>query len=151
MTAYTGTFQLFTSAKKRLMDGTIDLDTHTFKAVLTTSAQALSIATAPFEDALYADLTAELATANGYTAGGAALTSVTLTESGGTVTWDSADITWTATGGNLVARYFAIYDDTATGDPLVGYGLLNSAGTDVTILNGEPFTIVVPVAGWLHY
>lgn len=115
-------FTLFNKAKKKLGDGTIDLDTHTFKVMLCGSGQSLSAAFAGTStDCRKADLTAELSTANGYTAGGATLGSVTWNESSGTVTFDAADVSWTLTGAGVTYKYVVIYDDTATNKDLLGF------------------------------
>lgn len=46
---------------------------------------------------LWADVSAnEVATGSGYTTGGAALPSLTLTRTGALTTWDSGDLTWAA-------------------------------------------------------
>jgi hypothetical protein len=134
---------LYNKAKKLIGDGTIDLDTHTFKAVLCSSSS--NAATLTIED--YTSLTNELATANGYTSGGLALTSVTWSESSGTVTFDSADITWNASGGSITARYCVIYDDTASPKKLLCYTLLDTAPADVTATAGTPFTLQLSASG----
>jgi hypothetical protein len=83
---------LFHEFGKYLGDGTIDLDTHTFKAMLSNTAPTQGTNT------VKADIT-EISAGNGYSAGGATLGSVTWTETGsGTGIWrfDSADIAFTA-------------------------------------------------------
>lgn len=100
----------------------------------------------------YANVSArELVTANGYTAGGATLTGVAVTEDDindrCSITWNNA--TWTASGGNIGPTPGAIiYDDTVTtpiADPIVGYidfggeqtqasgGVLTIAGIEVRL------------------
>ena len=112
------------------------MNTDTFKVVLCTSTYTPSAA----HDE-YADLTNELSTASGYTAGGAAIGTPTWTGSSGTWTWDGANVAWTASGGALVARYAVVYDDTATGKPLVCYILMNNTPADITIPDGTTATI----------
>ncbi len=91
-------------------DGGIDLDTDTFKLELYNSSHVF---TAANNDR--ADISANaLATANGYTNPGQNLTSVTWTESAGTLTFDAADTTWTASGGSIAADDGVIYSDTST-------------------------------------
>lgn len=122
-----------------MADGTIDLDTHTFKVILVTSTYTPSAST----HTVYADITNELSTANGYTNGGQALGTVTWSQTGGTATFDAADTVWTASGGSITARYAVIYDDTPTSpaDPLVGYILLDNSPADVTATDGNTFTL----------
>lgn len=135
------TFTFFDEFKKFLGDGTIDLDTHTFKAVLSNVAPVAGTNT------LLADIT-QIAATNGYTTGGVALTGVTWLESGagtGIWIWSSADFSWTASGGSMpVFQYVSIYDDTAAGDPLVGF--LNY-GAALTVTNGNTFLVDVGASG----
>lgn len=72
----------------------------------------------------YSDITNELPTGDGYTAGGKALTGMTLTYDAATNTTklDADDVGWTDS--TLTARYAVIYDDTpaqATKKPLLAY------------------------------
>lgn len=140
------TFTFFDEFKKYLGDGTIDLDTHTFKLMLTNTAPD------PDNNTVRADIT-EISAGNGYTAGGVTLGSVTWTETGaGSGIWQftSADASWTASGGSIAtARYFVMYDDTPTSpaDPLVGY-LDNGAGFTITV--GNTVTADVGANGWFR-
>lgn len=64
----------------------------------------------------------ESTTGTGYTAGGQALTGVTVT----TVTtndaaFDANDVTWTASGGSITASYGVIYNDTDANDPPLAF------------------------------
>ena len=126
----------YNSFREYVADGTIDLDTHTFKVMLVASGYTPSTA-----HTVKSDVTNELSTANGYTAGGATLGSVTWGHSGGTATFDAADTVWTASGGSIVARYAVIYDDTAASDELVCYILLDTAPADVTTTAGNSLTL----------
>lgn len=131
--------------KEYVADGTIDLDNDTFKVILVSSSYTPSAST----HTVYADITNELSTANGYTAGGATLGSVTWGESGGTATFDAADTQWTASGGSIAARYAVIYDDTPTSpaDPLVCYILLDTTPADVTATDGNTLTLQWDASG----
>lgn len=137
------TFTFFHEFKRYLADGTIDLDSHTFKAVLTNSAPSAA------NDTVLANIT-QIANGNGYTTGGATLSSVTWTETGaGTGVWrfTFADFTWTASGGSFGPfQYVVFYDDTPTSpaDPLVGY---LDYGSAITITNGNSFTVDVGASG----
>ena len=131
--------------KQTMAAGPVDLDADTFKVVLTSSTN--NVTTVSPE--VYANLTGELSTAFGYTAGGATLGSVTWTENAGTVTFDFADPSWTASGGSIVARFAVVYDDTASSpaDPLVGYSLLDNTPADVTTTTGNTLTLVINSSG----
>jgi len=127
-------FVLFNKAKKKLGDGTIDLDTHSFKVALCGSSQTLTAAfTGSSTDCRYADLTGQLSTANGYTSGGAALGSVTWNESGGVVTFDAADTSWTLTSTGITYKYVVVYDDTSANKDLLGYVDADNTSTSTTI------------------
>jgi len=133
----------FDEFKRYLCDGTVDLDGHTFKAMLTNTAPVSATNT------VKADIT-EISGGNGYTAGGETLTTVTWAETGagtGIWQWDADDITWTASGGSIAAfRYIVLYDDTPSSpaDPLVGYWDYGSA---VTVTSGNVFTVTINASG----
>lgn len=132
--------------KEYMGDGTIDLDGDSFKGILCLSTS--NIATTSVNG--YATVTNEHATANGYTQGTLALTSVTWVESAGTVTFDCADLVWTASGGSIVARFGAVYDDTVTtpvADPVLAHTLLDNSPADVTATDGNTFTIAIHANG----
>lgn len=134
-----GNFTLFNLAKPKLVNGTLDLDANTFKVALTTTSQALDATFAGSSgDCRYADLTAELSTANGYTAGGATLANVSLTRSGGTVKFDADDLSWTLTG-SITFRYGVLYASSVTNAPLLGF------------FEAESGSSVSPVAGLLTF
>lgn len=127
--------------KNYLADGTFDLNSNTFKAMLLTSSYTPNVNT----DDIKADIVAnEVANGNGYTTGGVTLGSVTWTRSSGTVTFDAADATWTGSSSGFTARYLAIYaSGTLNGrtDPLVGYIILDSAPADVAVAAGNIMTV----------
>lgn len=67
------------------------------------------------------------------------LQSVTSSESGGTYTLDAADIEITASGGSVGPfRYVYLYNDTASGDPLI---LIMDLEETVTITDGSSVTL----------
>lgn len=130
-------FTFFNSFKRYLTDGTIDLDSHTFKAVLAGSPPAVT------SNTILANMT-QIANGNGYTIGGLALTSVIWAETGvgtGIFQFTSSDLQWTAAGGSIGPfRYVVVYDDTPTSpvDPLVGYW---DYGSDLSVPNGNAFRV----------
>ena len=98
-------------------DLALDLDDTTadrFKAMLVTSSYTPNFGTHDFKS----DVTNEVS-GTGYDAGGKSLTSVTLTQSGGTITFDAADLTWASS--TITARGAVVYDDSLTNDPLIAY------------------------------
>lgn len=149
--AAAGKWKLYDLAKKALMDGTLDLDTNSLKVTLHSSASnANTLSTA----LAFSNITNELATGNGYTNGGQALGSVTLTNSSGTITFDFADPTWSVTGSNLVARFAVIRAvGTLNGvvDPIIAVCLLDTAPADVTTTPGNTFTIQINAGGALQF
>ena len=136
---------IYDTFKEFMGDGGIDLDTDTFKLQLHLSTYVPNRST----QELKADLTNEHANANGYTTGGVTLGSVTWTEVTGTITFDSADPAFTASGGSIVCRFAVILDDTPTTPlkPLVGYSLLDNAPADVTVTDANTLTIQINASG----
>jgi hypothetical protein len=142
------TFTFFDEFINNLGNGAIDLDSDTFRAALTNSAPD-----AAAHDEL-ADIT-QIATGFGYTqaadGAGEALTSVTWVETGGGTgiwQWSAADITWTASGGDIGPfRYVVICSDTSTNNKLVGY---LDHGEAVTILDGNSYTVDVGANGFFQ-
>ena len=109
----------------------------TYKMALFLSTSDLGAATTT-----YAAVTNEHANANGYTTGG---TAVTLSKSGTTtVTFDSTDATWTASGGSIVARFAAVYEVAGS---VVCYCLLDSTPADVTVTTGNTLTVQIHASG----
>lgn len=138
-----GNWIMYNSAREYIGDGTIDLDTNTFKMLLTSNSYTPNPA-----NTVYADITNQVANGNGYTTGGATLTSVTWTHTGTTATWDAADVSWTATGGTIgPIRNAVIYDDTSASKVLVCYCILDSG--DINVTNGSTFTVAFNASGIL--
>lgn len=135
----------YNSFKEYVADGTFDLNTDSFKVALVSSSYTFSAA-----HTVYADLTNELSTANGYTSGGAALASVTFSQTSGTATFDAADTTWTASGGSIVARRAVIYKDGTANTrvkPLIASILLDTTPADITVTTGNTLTLQYNASG----
>ena len=149
--AAAGKFKIYEKAKKYLADGTFDLDlTTNWKLALflsASNANTLSVGTG-----VYGDLTNEHANANGYTTGGVAMTGITWTQSGGTVTFDAADLApaWTAAGGSITARFGVVYENATLNTivkPLLGVFLLDATPADVTATDTNPFNVTWNASG----
>lgn len=137
-----GPWTVFNKALVKPFDGTVDLDTHAFKCVLLGSAQALDATfVGASGNARYADLTAELATANGYTNGGLALAGISITSPAtATRSWNATDLSWTLTG-SLTVKYAAIFDDTLANKDLLCFCDFNPGGAAV-IASVSPLVLV---------
>lgn len=125
---------IYNSFKKKIMDGSIDLDTDTIKVALVTSSYTPDQDTHDFFD----DITNEVS-GTGYTAGGATLASVTVTadNTDNEGVFDAADVTWSSS--TITARGAVIYKSTGTAStsPLIAY---IDFGADKSSSNGN-FTI----------
>lgn len=131
-----GVWQFTNTGRTKISNGQF-LDADSLKMALFLSASNIGAASTT-----YAGLTSEHANANGYLTGGVA---VTLSRTGTTtVTFDSTDATWNASGGSIVARFAVIYE---VGGDVFCYCLLDSAPADVTVTTGNPLVVQINVAG----
>lgn len=109
---------LYNSFKKKIMDGSIDLDTDTIKVALVTSGYTPDFDLHDFFD----DVTNEV-TGTGYSAGGMALANKTVTQDNtdNEGVFDADDVSWTTA--TITARGAVLYKDTgsAATSPLIGY------------------------------
>jgi hypothetical protein len=107
-----------------------NLGSDTLKVMLTLTAPVAA-------NAVKADLT-EIASGNGYTAGGTAANIVSSAQTSGTYKLVLDDVVFTASGGAIAAfRYAVLYNDTATNDELIGFW---DRGASTTLLDGDTFT-----------
>lgn len=141
-------FTLTNQARLWLADGTFDLDANTFKVAAFTSIATPTAAATQ----LYGDISAnEVANGNGYLTGGTALVAPTWTKSGAVATFDATDTIFTASGAGLTGlRWFGIYAvGTLNGhiNPLLGFGLFDSAPADVAVAAGNSLTLVWNAGG----
>lgn len=133
-----GSWTFTDGGRTRLLNGTFDIDTGSYKCALFLSTSNIGAASTTF-----AGVTNEVATAFGYTAGGIA---VALTLAGTTtVTVDiTTDPVWTASGGSITARFAVIYE--VAGDVLC-YCLLDSTPADVTATDTNTLTVAAHASG----
>lgn len=116
------TFTKFNCFSEDLVEGVHDFAGDTFKFYLTNTAPDVA------NDAVKADL-AEITPEHGYSSGGHT-TTITTSRTGAITTIFASDVTITAAGGTFgPARYAVLYNDTATGDPLIGYYDMGAAVT----------------------
>ncbi len=134
-----GTWKWFGLAVEKMAEGSIDIDTDTFKLMLTTSAYTPNQDTHDFRD----DVTPEVANSGTYAAGGATL-------AGGTFAYDAASneyrIAWTSpafTSATITARTAVIYKSrggASSADEVLAYC---TEAADVTSTAGT-FTVTLP-------
>lgn len=110
----------------------VNVEADTFKNVLVADGYTPNFDTHDF----YADITNELANGNGYTSGGKAITTPTLVASGGYLTFDADDTSWTAMTKTGI-RGRVLDDDTLASDPLL---IATTFGADYAVTAGT-FTI----------
>ncbi len=120
------TVSLYNHTARLLADGS-NPPGDTFRVMLCTSA------TFSAANTTLAGITkTEVATANGYTAGGVALANVTIsTVTTNDARFDADDASWSATGGAITASFAILYNDSDAGDPplaFIDFGESRSAG-----------------------
>ncbi len=133
-----GPWLLTNAGRTKLLDGTFDIDSDTYKVALFQSTSNIGAASTT-----YAGLTNEVANGSGYTTGGI---SVTLTLAGTTtVTVDiSVDPVWTASGGSITARFGVLYE---VGGNVLAYCLLDATPADVVATDGNTLSIIISASG----
>lgn len=125
-------FNKFNSFTENLAEGVHNLGSGTLKVMLTNSAPVNTFT-------IRTDVT-EISAGNGYSAGGATVTTSSSAQISGTYRLICADVVFTATGAVGPFRYAVLYNDTPTSpaDPLIGWWDYGSA---LTLANGETFTV----------
>src|SRR3954466_8844044 len=128
-----GTWTFTNGGRTRLLNGTFDIDSDSYKCGLFLSTSNIGAASTT-----YAGVTNEHANANGYTTGGISVAGLTLAGTT-TVTVDfTTDPVWTASGGSIVARFAVLYE---VGGSVLAYCLLDSTPANVTATDGNTLTI----------
>lgn len=127
-----GTWTFTNGGRTKLLDGTFDIDSDTYKCALYLSTSNIGAASTTI-----AGVTNEHANANGYTTGGISV-SFTLAGTTSVTASFSSNPVWTASGGSIVARFAVIYE---VGGNVLCYCLLDSTPGDVTATTGNTLTI----------
>ena len=139
-----GAWTFYNIAKKYLMNGTLDLDTNSFRMSLYTSASNAATVTLSTRTSV----TNEVTEANGYSSSGKPLASITWA-TGASATemrWNCAAIVWTAAAGSISNVKFAvIWQSSGVADKLVCYSQLSTA--QFTITSGNTLTVTPSANG----
>lgn len=124
--------------RTKLLDGTFDIENDSYKMALHLSTSNIGAGSTT-----WAGVDNEHAAANGYDAGGIA---VTLVLSGTTTVKVDIDTdpVWTANGGSIVARFAVIYE---VGGDVLCYCLLDDTPADVTATDGNTLTVAAHASG----
>lgn len=119
----------------------VDIDGDSIKAMLCTSSYTPDQDTHEFKSSVTNEITG-----TGYTAGGQALSGVTVTYTGASNVWtlDASDLTWP--GLTMTARYLVLYDSTPATDATRRLIAYVDFGADVTTTAGT-LTITWAAAG----
>lgn len=142
-----GAWTFYNSAKKHLMDGTIDLDTDTFQMGLYTSASnAISVANITVVGSVSNEVTEQF----GYLSSGKTITAVTWAQgaSATEMRFDSTAVVWTATGGDIAAVKYAVIwkvGASAGARKLLCYSQLSTS--QFTVTSGNTLTITPSANG----
>lgn len=120
----------FNSFMEDMPEKVFNLGSDTLKIALTNTAPNIST-----NDEL-ADIT-QITAAGGYAP--ATVTISSSAQSGGTYTLSHSAVTFTAAGADFdAARYWVLYDDTATNDELIAYA---DYGASYVLPNGQTWTL----------
>lgn len=117
-------------------NGVINFSSDVFKLLLTANQPVTAT------NALYGDITGEVATGGGYTLGGVAATTTSAGQTGGVekLILSVTSPTWTGTGSGFGPfRYIVLYDSTPATKPLL---LWWDYGASVTVTSGQSFAIL---------
>jgi len=124
-------FNKFSCFAQDVGRGVHNLNANTLKVMLTDVAPVAT-------NTVLANLT-EIATGNGYSAGGSAVGSNAYSQTSGTGKLTGNDVVFTAAGGHIGPfRYAVLYNSTASGGPLIGWW---DNGAEVSLQDTQKFTV----------
>jgi hypothetical protein len=104
---------VYHSAKEGIADGSILLESHTFKLMLLDATHTPDQA----NHAVKADIVSDEVSGDGYSSGGGTISNTAVTRSGATVKFDGDDVEFAGLAPDF--RYAVVYDDTHASDALV--------------------------------
>lgn len=124
------TFNKVNSFSEALAEKVHNLGSDTLKVALTN--------TAPTTATTQLSTITQIANGNGYTTGGATITTSSSAQTSGTYKLVLADVVFTATGSLGPFRYAVIYNSTATNSEVIAW---YDYGSSITLASGETFTV----------
>lgn len=127
-----GTWTTPNGGRTKMIDGTFDIDSDTWRVALVTSSSNISTSSTT-----WALVTNEVSAANGYSAGGVAVT-LTMTGTTSVAITFTSNPSWTASGGSIVARWAVLYELSGN---VLGFVLLDNTPADTTTTNGNTLTV----------
>jgi len=141
-------FTLYSSVRKYVLDGTINLAEDTLKLALVTSSYSPDVSDAVLADVMISpspEVEEVASPSNGYTTGGKELTGqlATKTDSPSAGKFDADNLTWAALTATF--RYGILYAEKTVGspaivNPLIGYILFDTTPADI-VVSGLDWTV----------
>jgi hypothetical protein len=134
-------WSIYNKAKKSIGNGTIQLGTNVVKIQLHTSASNAST----FTISTAASVTSEVSNANGYVTGGKSAASPIWTTgaSAKQYKFNTGNVTWNASGGNIASIKFAVFKNSA--GKLICWSRLSTA--QFTVNSGNSISINMNASG----
>lgn len=131
----TATWNKFQDFSEQLVRGVHDFDANTFKVALTNSS--------PNATDTQLSQISQISSGGGYTTGGETITTIGVSESGGTTTVTGTQLQWTGSGSGFGPFQFAVlYNDSTTSpapvDALIAWFDYGSA---ISVAASETFTL----------
>ena len=146
-----GTFTLFGKNKDDYRIN--DILAATLKMCLVSNTWVPNVATGG--NSVWADMSANEVSGNGWTAGGITLTAVAVAANAGLTGYklSSADVSATASGGSIPAWRYALIRVSGVlwgmTDPVIGYFVGDSTPADIPATTvGNTLTLACPTTGW---
>lgn len=153
MATTTGTNVRFEKVIEKLMDGTIDIDNHTFGVLLLKSSATIDSVNDEFVTDVIGVAGADEVDSGGYARQNLSNVQWIGTGSGGQMKFDADNPVWTATGTSITSHYWVLYDNDAaftddTDKPVLAYGYLDQTPLDVVTAVGNTLTLNVNASGF---